>query len=595
MEKKNNIQEIIKDLTSKKDEISNQIKIMFESVDKFKHKRHLIILSYLLGYYFAKGNNLFNKDILQNSLEIFEKSLTRKTDMANLMIAIALSLNKCNEVEKVPEQNEKKNEKKEENKNVQNRKKNTILMDITETMLSTDPYKVYQELFGETVLEKPLTIINNNNTNNNINHININNKNIINKNIDNNINNNINNKNINNKNITNNKNINRNNEQNIIKNNKNIEHKKINNFNNNKNNNNKNYKIGNEINKNANKNNENNKKTENNNREINKNNNNINNNINNNTNIKEKDIIIKQKYSNSNNEHKNNNENNNKKNYYNILDDDKINNNNFKLVNIDNYENKTRIKTPEKFVKGNFNTFSGNIDIHHNPTKFKQNALINQNKPKKIIKCFICSENFNELDKQNYKLNCNCIIHSKCFMTYIINSIKNKKIPILCPKCKEEIISQIIYNCLNSVGDKNLINQYENCCLDLYLKNNAINEQNDLIYYLCPTPGCNNYVPCKKNEVKLSCSKCKKAYCIQCYRPWHNNIKCEEFFLENSFVKSSQLNKVPYQGESKYKYKECPKCQTLMLKEEGKNKILCVCGTSFCYQCGKIVKEKHEC
>ena len=101
MEKKNNIQEIIKDLTNKKEPIANQIKILFESVDKFKHKRHLIILSYLLGYYFSKGNNLFNKDILQNSLEIFEKSLTRKTDMANLMIAIALSLNKCNEVEKV--------------------------------------------------------------------------------------------------------------------------------------------------------------------------------------------------------------------------------------------------------------------------------------------------------------------------------------------------------------------------------------------------------------------------------------------------------------------------------------------------------------
>ena len=99
MEKKNNIQEIIKDLTNKKEPIANQIKILFESVDKFKHKRHLIILSYLLGYYFSKGNNLFNKDILQNSLEIFEKSLTRKTDMANLMIAIALSLNKCNEVE----------------------------------------------------------------------------------------------------------------------------------------------------------------------------------------------------------------------------------------------------------------------------------------------------------------------------------------------------------------------------------------------------------------------------------------------------------------------------------------------------------------
>ena len=215
MEKKNNIQEIIKDLTNKKEPIANQIKILFESVDKFKHKRHLIILSYLLGYYFSKGNNLFNKDILQNSLEIFEKSLTRKTDMANLMIAIALSLNKCNEVEKVPEQKEeKKNEQNEEKKNEQDDKKNKIVMDITETMLSTDPYKVYQDLFGETVMERPLTMVINNN--NKINYAN-------------NVNKNINNKNINNKNagnINNNKNINKNNAQTTVKNNKNIEQKK---------------------------------------------------------------------------------------------------------------------------------------------------------------------------------------------------------------------------------------------------------------------------------------------------------------------------------------------------------------------------------
>ena len=582
MEKKNNIQEIIKDLTNKKEPIANQIKILFESVDKFKHKRHLIILSYLLGYYFSKGNNLFNKDILQNSLEIFEKSLTRKTDMANLMIAIALSLNKCNEVEKVPEQKEeKKNEQNEEKKNEQDDKKNKIVMDITETMLSTDPYKVYQDLFGETVMERPLTMVINNN--NKINYAN-------------NVNKNINNKNINNKNagnINNNKNINKNNAQTTVKNNKNIEQKKIANIN--ENNNNKNYKnnkIGIDTNKIAN--------TGNNNREVNNNNNNINNN-NANVNVKEKEIILQHKYSNSSNGQKNNNENNNKKHYYNILDDDKINNNNFKHVNTENYENKTRTnKSPvqkrvENFVKGNFNTIDGNIGNtgNHSPIKFKPNAIINQNKPKKIVKCFICCENFNEFDKQNYKLNCHCIIHSNCFKKYIINSIKNKKIPILCPKCKAEIIPQIIYKCLNSIGDKNLISYYENSCLDLYINNYEKN--NDLVYYLCPTPGCNNDVLCKNNDVKLVCSKCKKAYCIKCFRPWHNNKKCEEIYMDNSFVNASQLNKIPFQGQNKYKYKECPKCQTLMLKEEGKNKILCVCGTSFCYKCGKIVKEKHEC
>ena len=116
-----------------------------------------------------------------------------------------------------------------------------------------------------------------------------------------------------------------------------------------------------------------------------------------------------------------------------------------------------------------------------------------------------------------------------------------------------------------------------------------------MIYYLCPTPGCKNYIPCKKNDIKLFCSKCQKAYCIKCYRLWHNNTNCKENLLENSLDNINQLNKIQNQGENKYKYKKCPKCQTSMLKEEGKNKILCVCGTSFCYKCGKIIKEKHEC
>ena len=43
------------------------------------------------------------------------------------------------------------------------------------------------------------------------------------------------------------------------------------------------------------------------------------------------------------------------------------------------------------------------------------------------------------------------------------------------------------------------------------------------------------------------------------------------------------------------KYKECPKCKALMLKEEGTNKIMCVCGIPFCYRCGKSIREKHNC
>ena len=47
--------------------------------------------------------------------------------------------------------------------------------------------------------------------------------------------------------------------------------------------------------------------------------------------------------------------------------------------------------------------------------------------------------------------------------------------------------------------------------------------------------------------------------------------------------------------ENQDKYRECPKCQSIMVKEKGTNKILCVCGFTFCYKCGKSIKEKHDC
>ena len=206
-----NIQEIIKELSQKMDIITNQLNIIFDSVEKFKHKRHLIIYSYILGYYASKGNNKFNENILLDSLEILEKSLTRKTDLANLIIALSLSVNKCNE--------EEKKEKDE---------KNVAKADVTETMLSMDPYKAYQDLFGETVVEKPL--IQNKNANNKQNAINKTNKNHT-YNQNNNINNNSNKSNYNNQNNNNNSNKNA-----INKNNNNINN--INNINKNTNSNN---------------------------------------------------------------------------------------------------------------------------------------------------------------------------------------------------------------------------------------------------------------------------------------------------------------------------------------------------------------------
>ena len=571
MEKKNNnIQEIIKDLTSKMNIIYNQLKIVFDSVDKFKHQKHLIIYSYLMGYYTSQGNKDFNQDTLLNSLEIFERSLNRKTEFSNLIIALALSMNRCNGNENNNKNNNQNNDKdnnlkKDKDNNNQNdqneeNENNPPNNEITETMISNDPYIVYQQFFGTTVFETPLTKINNNEVNNNNlnnnnkdqhkNIVKINNKpnnqiNQINKQINQDEGNKIEQKfqepeKMNNVKLINNKDNNNINKGNINFNIEDIEDKKdkINN-----------HIIDIDVNKKNNiDNNDYNQKTQK------YNINNINNNIGNN--------IYNQKT------HK------------------------YNINNILNQQNNQKIS--ESYMIGKYNA-ADKIKIQKNPKNFKQNTFIVLNNPKKIVNCFICSENFNELDKHNYRLNCKCVIHYKCFINYVVNSIKNKKIPILCPKCKKEVKTELIYNCLNSIKDKKLIKLYENYSLELYIKNYEKNA--DLIYYCCPTPGCKKYIPCQKDEKKLLCPSCNKSYCIKCFRPWHENKTCEQNYIENSIINNPEVKKefLKIDAKKDFEYKECPKCKALMLKEEGTNKIICVCGTAFCYKCGKIIKEKHDC
>ena len=475
MEYKTNIQEIIKELTSRMNLIIGQLRIIFDSIENFKHKRHLIIFSYLLGYYTSKGNDKFNKDILMNSIEILERSLTRKTEISNLIIAISLSLNKYNE-------NENKNQEDER----------LPRMNVSETAISNNPYDIFMDLFGKTVMEKPLNELTG-----------IPNKYII----------------QNNKNVANHN-----------------DNKKIN----------KNEIMVNEIHANN---------VEINNISINSNLEGKENTINKNTvsNIYNSKIIPKAK----------------KSNIINTVYNNQLNN------------------------QPSYNVKTINTSSEYNIQEKLEGIEIPHNKNKKNEKCFLCIENFNELDKNNYKINCKCIFHKKCFNNYISNSIKSQNIPILCPKCQKEINNYYIYKSLNSIGNKDLIKEYENCCLNLYIQNYP--QYTDIVYYCCPTPGCKNYIPCKTNETKLVCQNCKKEYCIKCYRPWHDNKNCEEYLMETLY-NNNQIGEQIYQiEENKDKYRECPKCQSIMVKEKGTNKILCVCGFIFCYKCGKSFKEKHGC
>ncbi|EGT44485.1 hypothetical protein CAEBREN_14919 [Caenorhabditis brenneri] len=79
-----------------------------------------------------------------------------------------------------------------------------------------------------------------------------------------------------------------------------------------------------------------------------------------------------------------------------------------------------------------------------------------------------------------------------------------------------------------------------------------------------------------------TCASCSREYCRQCLAEPHKDVTCEEY---------SQVRHVDYSMKAYMKasgpsrVKKCPKCSTVVEKEEGCNHIECKCGLHFCWLC----------
>ena len=207
--------------------------------------------------------------------------------------------------------------------------------------------------------------------------------------------------------------------------------------------------------------------------------------------------------------------------------------------------------------------------------------------PKKMKKCEICLDEFDEYDLLNYELKCGCIMHYKCFDDYIKNSVENNNIPILCPNCKTEIHPNLIYDSLLNNGRQDLISKYEKFSMNFYVMNHKDS------YSCCPTPGCEYMFFFEKNENRFKCPKCQKEYCLFCKDEWHKGVTCKQY------QDSRNVNKLDSQFLNFAKgahFKICPQCKVWVEKSDGCNHMKCRCGAHFCYKCGKIIpKSLHDC
>ena len=281
-----------------------------------------------------------------------------------------------------------------------------------------------------------------------------------------------------------------------------------------------------------------------------------------------------------------NNINNSFSDIYNSNSNSNINNNingNLNIANMNDYELAKQIEEQEKlmFQIKNNRDYELARQIEEEEIKNKQETL------KQVKKCEICLEEFSLLDGTNYFLNCNCILHNKCFDDMVKSAIESNNLPIKCPNCGTQVHPNLVEDSIRNANPQ-LLSKYNK-----FSMSNFVSKNNDE-YSSCPTPGCEYLFFFKPGEFNFLCPLCQKNYCLNCKDEWHVNLTCQQY------RDSRDVNKLDAQFfnfAKGNKFKVCPKCKFWVEKNIGCNHMKCRCGADFCYLCGRIMNmsKPHIC
>ena len=202
-------------------------------------------------------------------------------------------------------------------------------------------------------------------------------------------------------------------------------------------------------------------------------------------------------------------------------------------------------------------------------------------------KCEICLEDFSLLDCTNYFLNCNCVLHNKCFDEMVKIAVENNTLPVKCPNCGMPVHPNFIEDSLRN-SNPQLFPKYEKFSMNNFLQNNSDE------YSSCPTPGCEYMFFFNPGEINFLCPLCNKNYCLNCKDEWHRGLTCQQY------RDSRDVNKLDdqfFKFVKGAKFKMCPTCKYWVEKNQGCNHMKCRCGADFCYLCGKLMdmRRSHKC
>lgn len=167
----------------------------------------------------------------------------------------------------------------------------------------------------------------------------------------------------------------------------------------------------------------------------------------------------------------------------------------------------------------------------------------------------------------------------------IVIATSKRQFPITCPACRGAREQRALLDpqtCLKELaGTGKPYEAFERLLLEeqfvkrlCYCANKACSVPFDFLEI-------QNFPGPHATQHKVSCPLCGTDTCVKCKVEWHEGRSCSQFRAETN--SDGLLRKLA----KKKKWKACPKCHALIERNQGCNDMVCRCGCSFCYGCGK--------
>ena len=162
----------------------------------------------------------------------------------------------------------------------------------------------------------------------------------------------------------------------------------------------------------------------------------------------------------------------------------------------------------------------------------------------------------------------------RCIQMSIETALGEGRVRTDCP-CVDGCNSKISMRELERVLPENLIKR-----LNETESLNAISEMDIPGLQTCWR--CGYKVIDESEDSPFICPKCNEETCKKCGKKHHQGRTCEEADLDPNRIVEKKMSEAIV--------KQCPKCHTQFIKDEGCNHMTCPrCHTEFCYLCGKII------